>query len=49
MRIEKIICDRCGAEDARKIEAKTGRDVDPSGNGYIYDFGQVDLCHKCCS
>ena len=49
MKIEKIICDRCGKEDALTIEAIVGSEMDPSGNGYVYDFAQVDLCHKCCS
>jgi hypothetical protein len=49
MKVEKIVCDRCGSEGAMKIESRTGREMDPSGNGYVYDFGQVDLCHKCCS
>lgn len=52
MKIKKIKCDRCNRiVDDNEVNicviVPTTREPDPSGNGYIQNSNQYDLCSKC--
>jgi xanthine/CO dehydrogenase XdhC/CoxF family maturation factor len=46
-----VVCDGCGQEDLAshaEIWIRTGRTMDPSGNGYNDEGEMVHLCAGCC-
>lgn len=46
----KVICDVCKVEctnDYRTFETVTGKESDPSGNGYQVVAKHTDLCGNC--
>jgi hypothetical protein len=46
-----VVCDGCGQEDLAshaEVWIRTGRSMDPSGNGYNDDGEMVHLCAGCC-
>ena len=48
MRIERIICDVCGIENAvTSYRVPDGDEPDPSGNGRLENVIEVDLCNRC--
>ena len=48
MRIERIICDVCGIENAvTSYRVPDGDEPDPSGNGHLTNVIEVDLCNRC--
>ena len=48
MRIERIICDVCGIENAvTSYRVPDGDEPDSSGNGQSENVLHVDLCNRC--
>jgi xanthine/CO dehydrogenase XdhC/CoxF family maturation factor len=46
-----VVCDGCGQEDLAshaEVWIRTGRTMDPSGDGYNDDGETVYLCTACC-
>lgn len=46
-----VICDGCGKEDppaSAEVWIRTGRTMDPSGNGYQDEGETLHLCAPCC-
>ena len=47
-RIERIICDVCGMENAvTSYRVPDGDEPDPSGNGHLDNVIDIDLCNRC--
>jgi hypothetical protein len=52
MKREILICDRCsrGYDDGifvKSYRINNGKEIDPSGNGYIIDWKYKELCEDC--
>ena len=48
MRVERIICDVCGIENAvTSYRVPDGEEPDPSGNGHLENVIDIDLCNRC--
>jgi len=45
--MKKIICDKCGVDNAKTYKYPIGEDPDPSGNGYNTNWKYTDLCLNC--
>ena len=42
-------CDLCKArtDNAVVLNVVVGKDMDPSGNGYVPDIKELDVCRRC--
>ena len=48
MRVERMICDVCGIENAvTSYRVPDGDEPDPSGNGHLAHVIDIDLCNRC--
>ncbi len=47
MNADHYYCDRCGAKTEHRFFVTTGREMDPSGNGYQDEGFNADLCCGC--
>ena len=51
MKKQIIICDFCKTDDQQikyhSFQVKRGCLRDPSGNGYIHDYLELDICETC--
>lgn len=48
-RKNQIVCDKCHCTVGKAVEINLseGREMDPSGNGYVQNTRIVDLCEPC--
>lgn len=51
MKIDYIKCDECKKEarglESLEISIALGREMDPSGNGYVDNLKHLDVCPAC--
>lgn len=51
MQIVSAKCDKCHTvvplDRALHFNVRTGQEMCPSGNGYISNYDEYDLCHGC--